>query len=154
MGADEIHFVKLDSRQQDHSSMLTPSPSSSISVWFQPMVHFRFKYPKVEQRCDLPFRSRSFSQAGIGLIVEVFDIDDANNHSIHDSIDFYGRTLLDLKVYRAEEDAQPQRIYLRSLFGTYTNLTVDFSVRRLLLHGLARIDAFSAALLFAELLRH
>jgi hypothetical protein len=61
--------------------------------------------------------------------VEVFDIDDANNHTIHDSIDFYGRTLLDLKLYRSANISQSQRIYLRSLFGTYTNLTADFSVR-------------------------
>jgi hypothetical protein len=67
-------------------------------------------------------------QTGIGLIVEVFDVDDANNHTIHDSIDFYGRTLLDLKVYSSLETAQTQRIYLRSLFGIYTNLTADFSV--------------------------
>jgi hypothetical protein len=60
--------------------------------------------------------------------VEVFDVDDANNHTIHDSIDFYGRTLLDLKVYRSVKAAHPQKIYLRSLFGTYTNLTADFSV--------------------------
>ena len=65
---------------------------------------------------------------GIGLIVEVFDVDDVNNHTVHDSIDFYGRTLLDLKVYPSAEAAQPHRIYLRSLFGMYTNLTADFSV--------------------------
>jgi hypothetical protein len=64
----------------------------------------------------------------MGLIVEVFDIDDINNQTIHDSIDFYGRTLLDLKLYRSIQVAQPQRIYLRSLFGTYTNLTADFTV--------------------------
>jgi hypothetical protein len=58
----------------------------------------------------------------------VFDVDDANNHTIHDSIDFYGRTLLDLKIYPSIETAQSQRVYLRSLFGAYTNLTVDFSV--------------------------
>jgi hypothetical protein len=68
-------------------------------------------------------------KTGIGLIVEVFDIDDVNNQTIHDSIDFYGRTLLDLKLHHSAETAQPQRIYLRSLFGTYTNLTADFSVR-------------------------
>jgi hypothetical protein len=62
------------------------------------------------------------------LIVEVFDIDDIHNQTIHDSIDFYGRTLLDLKLYRSVEVAQLHRIYLRSLFGTYTNLTADFSV--------------------------
>jgi hypothetical protein len=59
----------------------------------------------------------------------VFDVDDVNNHTVHDSIDFYGRTLLDLKVFPSAESAQPQRIYLRSLFGMYTNLTADFSVR-------------------------
>ncbi len=59
----------------------------------------------------------------------MFDIDDINNQTIHDSIDFYGRTLLDLKLYRSVEISQPQRIYLRSLFGTYSNLTADFSVR-------------------------
>ena len=64
----------------------------------------------------------------MGLIVEVFDIDDINNQTIHDSIDFYGRTLLDLKLYRSIQVAQPQRIYFRSLFGTYTNLTADFTV--------------------------
>ncbi len=60
--------------------------------------------------------------------MEVFDVDDVKNHTIHDSIDFYGRTLLDLKIYRSLETAETQRIYLRSLFGTYTNLTADFSV--------------------------
>jgi hypothetical protein len=60
--------------------------------------------------------------------VEVFDVDDAHNYTIHDSIDFYGRTLLDLKIYPSIETAQAQRVYLRSLFGSYTNLTVDFSV--------------------------
>jgi hypothetical protein len=59
----------------------------------------------------------------------VFDVDDATNHTIHDSIDFYGRTLLDLKISPSLETAQIQRIYLRSLFGSHTNLTVDFSVR-------------------------
>jgi hypothetical protein len=68
-------------------------------------------------------------KTGIGLIVEVFDVDDANNHTVHDSIDFYGRTLLDLKIDSSIETAEVQRIYLRSLFGSYTNLTVDFSVR-------------------------
>jgi len=67
-------------------------------------------------------------KTGIGLIVEVFDIDDIQNETIHDSIDFYGRTLLDLKIYRSIEVAQLQRVYLRSLFGAYTNLTADFSV--------------------------
>lgn len=62
------------------------------------------------------------------MIVEVFDIDDALNQTIHDSIDFYGRTLLDLKLYRSMDVAQLHRIHLRSLFGTYTNLTADFSV--------------------------
>lgn len=65
----------------------------------------------------------------MGLIVEVFDIDDLHNQTIHDSIDFYGRTLLDLRIDRSVEVARPQRLYLRSLFGTYTNLTADFSVR-------------------------
>ena len=139
----------------NENGMLTASSSSAISLWFQPMVHFRFKYPKVEPCSDLRVSDHvRSSQTGIGLIVEVFDIDDANNHSIHDSIDFYGRTLLDLKLYRAEDEVQPQRIYLRSLFGTYTNLTVDFSVRPRLshTHTLVRIGALSIALLFAELL--
>ncbi|CAF4724968.1 unnamed protein product, partial [Rotaria sp. Silwood1] len=77
-----------------------------------PTIYFRFNYTKT----------------GIGLIVEVFDIDDNNNQSIHDSIDFYGRTLTDLKLYRSIEVAKPQKIYLQSLFGSYTNLTVDFSL--------------------------
>ena len=64
--------------------------------------------------------------------MEVFDIDDPVNQTTHDSIDFYGRTLLDLKVHPSADSVQPQRIYLRSLFGTYTNLTVDFSVRILI----------------------
>ncbi len=80
----------------------------------------------------------------------MFDIDDINNQTIHDSIDFYGRTLLDLKLYRSAEVAQPQRIYLRSLFGTYTNLTADFTV------CLFTIDLKNGwlflALLFTELL--
>ena len=73
------------------------------------------------------------------MIVEVFDIDDAVNQTIHDSIDFYGRTLLDLKLYRSIEVAQLHRVHLRSLFGTYTNLTADFSVR----FCIAFIDRFS-----------
>ena len=82
--------------------------------------------------------------------MEVFDIDDINNRTIHDSIDFYGRTLFDLKIYRSEELAQKQRIYLRSLFGTYTNLTADFSVSILICF---LIDClFFVALLFAKLL--
>ncbi len=60
--------------------------------------------------------------------MEVFDIDDTINQTIHDSIDFYGRTLVDLKLYPSSELAHSQRLYLRSLFGTYTNLTADFSV--------------------------
>lgn len=67
-------------------------------------------------------------QTGIGMIVEVYDVDDANNHTVHDSIDFYGRTLLDLKISRVKDTAPKQRVYLRSLFGSYTNLTVDLSV--------------------------
>lgn len=70
----------------------------------------------------------------MGLIVEVFDIDDIQNQTIHDSIDFYGRTLLDLKIDRSVDLARPQRLYLRSLFGTYTNLTADFSVSRFYRH--------------------
>lgn len=58
----------------------------------------------------------------------MFDIDDVNNRSMHDSIDFYGRTLLDLKIYRSLETAIAQRLYLRSLFGANTNLTADASV--------------------------
>lgn len=65
------------------------------------------------------------------MIVEVFDVDDVNNYTIHDSIDFYGRTLLDLKLYSSEQTAQVHRVPLRSLFGPYTNLTVDFSVSKL-----------------------
>jgi hypothetical protein len=60
--------------------------------------------------------------------VEAFDIDDTINQTIHDSIDFYGRTLVDLKLYPSSELAHSQRLYLRSLFGTYTNLTADFSL--------------------------
>jgi hypothetical protein len=102
-----------------------------VSLWFQPTIFFHFEYPKVNN--ILKFFQHSFVFAsciktGIGLIVEVFDIDDINNQTIHDSIDFYGRTLLDLRLYRSSQLAQPQRIYLRSLFGTYTNLTADFSV--------------------------
>ena len=51
-----------------------------------------------------------------------------NNYTNHDSIDYYGRTLLDLKIYSSVQTAQTKRIYLRSLFGTYTNLTVNLSV--------------------------
>lgn len=76
------------------------------------------------------FSDQSFLfQTGVGLIVEVFDIDDPDNQTIHDSIDFYGRTLLDLKIASSDQTAQAQRVHLKSLFGTYTNLTVDFSVR-------------------------
>jgi hypothetical protein len=82
----------------------------------------------------------------------VFDIDDINNQTIHDSIDFYGRTLLDLKLYRSAEVAQPQRIYLRSLFGTYTNLTADFSVRIFFFYFFNLMLNLLLALLFTKLL--
>ena len=93
-------------------------------------------------------------QTGFGLIVEVFDIDDVVNQTIHDSIDFYGRTLLDLKLSRSVEVAQPQRIYLRSLFGTYTNLTTDFSVCSLRCSRYFTVErhTHALALLFSELL--
>ncbi|CAF3647199.1 unnamed protein product [Rotaria sordida] len=113
VGGDDIHFINIDQQLQRRSILSINKKrqrSSLISLWFQPTIYFHFNYPKT----------------GIGLIVEVFDIDDNNNQTIHDSIDFYGRTLTDLKLYRSVELAQPQRIYLRSLFGTYTNLTVDF----------------------------
>ncbi|CAF4495240.1 unnamed protein product [Rotaria socialis] len=113
VGADDIHFINIDQHLQRRSSVSNYKKiqrSSLISVWFQPKINFQFNYPKT----------------GVGLIVEVFDIDDVKNQTIHDSIDFYGRTLNDLKLYRSIEVAQPQTIYLRSLFGTYTNLTVDF----------------------------
>ncbi|UJR33508.1 hypothetical protein I4U23_020953 [Adineta vaga] len=114
VGADDIHFVNID--QHVSRPPLTfynkKQRSSLISLWFQPTIYFRFPY----------------SKTGIGLIVEVFDIDDIHNQTIHNSIDFYGRTLIDLKIYRTHEIAQPQRIYLRSLFGTYTNLTADFTL--------------------------
>ncbi|CAF1043162.1 unnamed protein product [Rotaria sordida] len=111
VGANDIHFIDIDQQQQDKLDTQQRS-MSLVSIWFQPTIHFRFNYPKT----------------GIGIIVEVFDIDDINNRTNHDSIDFYGRTLLDLKIYRSEELAQKQRIYLRSLFGTHTNLTADLSL--------------------------
>ncbi|CAF0727708.1 unnamed protein product [Adineta ricciae] len=114
VGADDIHFINID--QQLTRPPLTfynkKQRSSLISLWFQPTIYFRFPYPK----------------AGIGLIVEVYDIDDINNQTVHDSIDFYARTLVDLKVQHSREVAQPQRLFLRSLFGTYTNLTADFTL--------------------------
>lgn len=82
-------------------------------------------------------------QAGIGLIVEVFDVDDASNHTVHDSIDFYGRTLLDLNLYPSKELAKPHRLHLHSLFGTYTNLTADFSVELIALQPLSTRSASS-----------
>ncbi|CAF4008494.1 unnamed protein product [Adineta steineri] len=114
VGADDIHFVNINQKfpRSSYAVQNKKQRSSLISLWFQPTIYFHFKYPK----------------NGIGLIVEVFDIDDINNHTIHDSIDFYGRTLLDLKLYRTIDIAEPQRLYLRSLFGTYTNLTADFSL--------------------------
>ncbi|CAF1449885.1 unnamed protein product [Rotaria sordida] len=111
VGANDIHFIDIDQQQQDKLDTQQRS-MSLVSIWFQPTIYFRFNYPKT----------------GIGIIVEVFDIDDINNRTNHDSIDFYGRTLLDLKIYRSEELAQKQRIYLRSLFGTHTNLTADLSL--------------------------
>ncbi|CAF1431582.1 unnamed protein product [Rotaria sp. Silwood1] len=111
VGANDIHFIDLDQQQQDKLDTQQRS-LSLVSIWFQSTIYFRFNYPKT----------------GIGIIVEVFDVDDINNRTIHDSIDFYGRTLADLKIYRSEETAQKQRIYLRSLFGTYTNLTADLSL--------------------------
>ncbi|UJR13724.1 hypothetical protein I4U23_000735 [Adineta vaga] len=107
VGADDIHFINVNQPQQRSSST-----SLLNSIWYQPVINFHFKYPKT----------------GVGLIVEVFDIDDANNHTIHDSIDFYGRTLVDLNIYPSKDSAKPQRLFLRSLFGAYTNLTADFSL--------------------------
>ncbi|CAF3940161.1 unnamed protein product [Rotaria sp. Silwood2] len=111
VGANDIHFLDIDQQQQDKLDTQQRS-LSLVSIWFQSTIHFRFNYPKT----------------GIGIIVEVFDVDDIDNRTIHDSIDFYGRTLADLKIYRTEEIAQKQRIYLRSLFGTHTNLTADISL--------------------------
>lgn len=130
VGADDIHFVNID---QQFPRTLPPAPnkqqrSSHISLWFQPTIYFRFPYPQVGCPTRASFVTVSLPKTGIGLIVEVFDIDDKHNQTIHDSVDFYGRTLLDLKLYRSRDMAQQQRIYLRSLFGSYTNLTADFSV--------------------------
>ncbi|CAF4469584.1 unnamed protein product [Rotaria socialis] len=111
VGGNDIQFIDIDKKQEDRSA-IQPRSSSFVSLWYQPIIHFRFKYPKT----------------GIGLIVEVLDIDDVNNRTIHDSIDFYGRTLLDLKIYKSAETAEMQRISLRSLFGAYTNLTADISL--------------------------
>ncbi|CAF1070416.1 unnamed protein product [Adineta steineri] len=112
VGGDDIHFIDIEQQQNDKIDAQQRSTSLHNSLWFQPVIHFHFKYPKT----------------GIGLIVEVFDVDDENNHTIHDSIDFYGRTLLDLNIYPSFNKSKAQRIYLRSLFGTYTNLTADFSL--------------------------
>ncbi|CAF0952593.1 unnamed protein product [Adineta ricciae] len=112
VGADDIHFINVNQQQEDKFDAQPRSASSLNTLWYQPIIYFRFKYP----------------EAGIGLIVEVFDVDDMNNQTIHDSIDFYARKLLDLNTYPSKDLAKPRRIHLQSLFGVYTNLTADFSL--------------------------
>ncbi|CAF0990390.1 unnamed protein product [Didymodactylos carnosus] len=111
VGADDIHFINIDDNDT-HIRPYMQQRSHTTSLWFLPTIYFKFKYPK----------------NGIGLIVEVFDVDDLQNQMFHDSIDFYGRTLLDIRLSTSKQTAQLQHIVLRSLFGSYTNLTVDFSL--------------------------
>jgi hypothetical protein len=48
VGADDIHFINIDEQQQDKFEPQQRSSSSFVSLWFQPTIHFRFKYPKVK----------------------------------------------------------------------------------------------------------
>ena len=43
VGADDIHFINIHDEQID----VQQRSSSLIALWFQPIIHFRFQYPKV-----------------------------------------------------------------------------------------------------------
>ncbi|CAF1293722.1 unnamed protein product, partial [Didymodactylos carnosus] len=111
VGADDIHFISIG-----HNDTYIPPymqrRSQTKSLWFLSPIYFRFKYPK----------------NGIGLIVEVFDVDDLQNQTFHDTIDFYGRTLLDLRLFSSKHTSQSQYIILRSLYDSNTSLNLYCSV--------------------------
>ncbi len=46
VGADDIHFINIDEEKKEKVDPQQRS-SSLISLWFQPTIYFRFKYPKV-----------------------------------------------------------------------------------------------------------
>jgi len=45
VGADDIHFINIDEQSQIDVQQRS---SALVSVWYQPTVYFRFKYPKVK----------------------------------------------------------------------------------------------------------
>jgi hypothetical protein len=46
VGGDDIHFINIDEQQPDKFDVQQRS-SSLVSLWFQPIIYFRFQYPKV-----------------------------------------------------------------------------------------------------------
>lgn len=46
VGANDILFIDIDKNQEEQTGIQARS-SSMVSIWFQPTIHFRFKYPKV-----------------------------------------------------------------------------------------------------------
>lgn len=47
VGADDIHFINVNQHQEDKFDAQSRSTSSLNSLWYQPMIYFRFQYPEV-----------------------------------------------------------------------------------------------------------